>query len=405
MQAGFRSGIVFSLLFSIVGLGTHAASGNIPLSLSSTNSFSDGLRISVLTCGTGSELYTLFGHSAIRVVDSSRGLDLVFNYGTFDFSDPHFYWKFLRGKLLYFLSVEDFPSFYQEYAWDQRSVREQVLDLPPSVKQRIEEALFINAQPENRFYRYDFIFDNCTTRVRDLLKRAIDDHFQWHLRAHESISFRQALHPYLKRVPWVELGINLLLGSRADRLISGEEIMFLPDSLEWAISQASFSGHPLVQQQVVIYQPPRQANDDALVKPWMVMMLIGLWLVFYTWRANLFKPSVVIWMDQVCFFLIGCVGIFLAFMWWGTNHSMTKDNAQLIWASPLYVPFALWLNRHKRWVKIFAGIMALLTAAYLGAGWLFAQKPILALIPFLIGIFIRLMAIYREQAPYRIIHP
>lgn len=399
-----RSGIVLGLFISCLSLVAHARSA-APYPASPYGGFvpSNGLRISVLTCGTGSELYTLFGHSAIRVVDSSRGFDLVFNYGTFDFSDPHFYWKFIRGKLLYFLSVEDFPSFYEEYVQDHRSVREQVLDLPESVKQQIEQALFINAQPEHRFYRYDFIFDNCTTRVRDLLQRAIDSNFQWHLREHESISFRRALHPYLRRVPWVELGINLLLGARADRLISGEEIMFLPDSLEWALAQASFAGRPLVQNQIVVYQPTRRPDDHPMLKPWMVMMLIGCWLIFYTWKANLLNPSFVIGMDQVCFFLIGCVGLFLAFMWWGTNHSMTKDNDQLIWASPLYVPFAIFLNRNKAWVRIFAGLMACCTGFYLTAGWLFAQKPIPVMIPFLIGIFIRLIAIYRQQAPYRVI--
>ncbi|MBX5438745.1 MAG: DUF4105 domain-containing protein, partial [Thermoflavifilum sp.] len=241
-----------------------------------------GLRVSVLTCGTGSELYTLFGHSAIRVIDSSRGLDLVFNYGTFDFSDPHFYWKFIRGKLLYFLSVQDFPSFYQEYVQDQRAVREQVLDLPASVKQQIEEALFLNAQPENRFYRYDFIFDNCTTRIRDLLQRAIGSGLQWHLRKQEIITFRQALHPYLQRVPWVELGINLMLGARADQPIRGQQMMFLPDSLEWALSQASFAGRPLVKEQLTIYQPHHQPDDNGLFSPWLVMLLIGMFFVFYT---------------------------------------------------------------------------------------------------------------------------
>ncbi|MBX5439623.1 MAG: hypothetical protein IRZ29_08795, partial [Thermoflavifilum sp.] len=220
----------------------------------------------------------------------------------------------------------------------------------------------------------------------------------------EIITFRQALHPYLQRVPWVELGINLMLGARADQPIRGQQMMFLPDSLEWALSQASFAGKPIVKEQLTIYQPHHQPDDNGLFSPWLVMLLIGMFFVFYTWQVNLFKPAFVIYVDKICFFLVGAVGTFLAFMWWGTNHSMTKANDQLIWASPLYVPLAISLNRYRRWVKMFAGFMALLTGAFLVVGWLLPQKPIPALIPFLIGIFIRLMAIYRGQPPYRVVH-
>ncbi|MCL6523356.1 MAG: DUF4105 domain-containing protein [Thermoflavifilum sp.] len=360
-----------------------------------------GIRISVLTCGTGAELYTLFGHSAIRVVDSTRGIDWVFNYGTFDFSDPHFYWKFMRGQLLYFLSVEEFSDFYAEYVSDHRSIREQVLALPPTLKQQLEEALFINAQPQNRFYRYDFIFDNCTTRIRDLLQRVLGGSLQWHLRKSETISFRQSLHPYLSDLPWIELGINLLLGARADQLIRGRELMFLPDSLEWALSRASFAGKPLVSETITIYQPHVFSPPPAPISPWWAMSVLGLLLILYSWRANLFGKNFVLWVDQIIFFLLGLIGIFLAFMWWGTDHSMTKNNDQLIWASPLYVPFAIWLRSKKKFIGLFAGLMALCTAAFLVVGWWLPQKPIPVLIPFLIGIFMRLMAIYAQRKPYR----
>ncbi|HWJ28198.1 MAG TPA: DUF4105 domain-containing protein, partial [Flavisolibacter sp.] len=128
------------------------------------------LRITLLTCAPGSELYSTFGHTALRVQDEHAGLDLVFNYGTFVFDDD-FYMKFIRGKLLYSLSVENFDDFIYEYKLESRSVQEQVLQLSCQEKQQLFHALQVNARPENRDYKYDFLFDNCTTRARDIVAR------------------------------------------------------------------------------------------------------------------------------------------------------------------------------------------------------------------------------------------
>ncbi len=126
-------------------------------------------RISLLTCAPGEELYSTFGHTALRVIDSVAGSDIVYNYGTFDFDDPNFYMKFIRGKLDYFLSVNQFPDFMYEYQYFQRSVWEQEINLSCSEKQQLMSALALNMQGDNRKYKYDFIYDNCTTRVRDLI--------------------------------------------------------------------------------------------------------------------------------------------------------------------------------------------------------------------------------------------
>jgi hypothetical protein len=133
---------------------------------------STGLRISLLTCSPGQELYSVFGHSALRIVDSAAGTDIVYNYGTFDFNDPDFYTKFVRGRLRYFLSQSSFADFMYEYAYFKRPVKEQVLSISSEEKHSIQQALFENISGENRFYRYDFLFDNCTTRLRDLIFRA-----------------------------------------------------------------------------------------------------------------------------------------------------------------------------------------------------------------------------------------
>ena len=131
-----------------------------------------GIRISLLTCTPGTELYSTFGHSALRVFDSSNNTDLVYNYGTFEFYDPDFYNKFVKGKLLYFVSIDSLPSFMEEYDYYKRGITEQAINISCEEKQRMVAALFENAKEENKYYRYDFNYDNCTTRLRDMLEKA-----------------------------------------------------------------------------------------------------------------------------------------------------------------------------------------------------------------------------------------
>ena len=131
------------------------------------------LRLSLLTCTPGTELYSTFGHSAIRVTDTSGKTDIIFNYGTFDFDDPAFFVKFVRGKLLYFVSIDEFENFLDQYNYEKRGITEQVLDLSCDVKKNLLIALHDNAKEENRYYKYDFVYDNCTTRIRDIIFSAV----------------------------------------------------------------------------------------------------------------------------------------------------------------------------------------------------------------------------------------
>ncbi len=129
------------------------------------------LRISILTCSPGEELYSTFGHSAIRITDSVSHHDIVYNYGTFNFDEPGFYTKFIRGKLSFYLSTDDFESFMNEYLEEKRDITEQVLNLTCAEKYNIVMLLQANMMAANRTYKYDFTFDNCTTRLRDLIEK------------------------------------------------------------------------------------------------------------------------------------------------------------------------------------------------------------------------------------------
>ena len=149
---------------------------------SSAITLSPQAEISILTCAPGTELYSLFGHTAIRVSDPYQKIDAVFNYGTFDFRTPHFYLKYAKGLLLYQLSVTSYENFISSYILDDRSVWSQTLQLDSLTKQQLFDNLLKNQLPENRTYLYNFLFDNCSTRVRDMISESIKSPIEWHIR-------------------------------------------------------------------------------------------------------------------------------------------------------------------------------------------------------------------------------
>ena len=145
----------------------------LPVAAFAQQTLSDNAKVSVLTCGKGNELYSLYGHTAVRISDPSSGLDMVYNYGTFDFSTPNFGLKFVKGDLQYFVSTSSFRDFLENYDYEQRSVLEQVLDLPQSKKQELFDRLNRVLSSSERYYTYKFIDRNCTTKVADLLNELL----------------------------------------------------------------------------------------------------------------------------------------------------------------------------------------------------------------------------------------
>ncbi|RYY90179.1 MAG: DUF4105 domain-containing protein, partial [Chitinophagaceae bacterium] len=221
------------------------------------------LRITLLTCSPGTELYSIFGHTALRVQDAGAGTDEVYNYGTFEFGED-FYLKFIRGKLPYYLDIEPFQDFLYSYRLEGRSVQEQEVLLDCSRKQALLQALHTNAQPQNRQYRYDFLFDNCTTRAGEMIYRSAPGQVATARVIPEdpahAPTFRNLIHEYLDRgrQPWSKLGIDLLLGARLDRKANNREAQFLPEKLLAGIGGAQAGGKLLVApaQDILRLPPP-----------------------------------------------------------------------------------------------------------------------------------------------------
>jgi hypothetical protein len=311
---------------------------------------SPAARISLLTCGAGDELYSTFGHSAVRVCDTAQQLDLVFNYGTFDFNEPHFYADFVRGKLNYMLNVTKFENFLFAYEVEQRWVFEQALNLTPEQRQDIFAFLVNNSRHENKYYLYDFLFDNCTTRIRDLLETGCRGQLVLPDKPLDGRpTFRDLLYPHLRTMPWSKLGIDILLGSRTDRIAAPREYLFLPDFLSEAIAHAELNGQPAAAESRYLFRPDEQPQHSAPVFTPVVLFFALLIIV----AAATFAKLPLKGFDAAWFLLLGLFGLFLVFMWTGTDHYVTKANFNLLWAFPAHAAAAVALlrKRRPRWIR------------------------------------------------------
>ena len=301
---------------------------------------SDSATASVITCGAGNDFYTTFGHSAIRITDPARGIDFVYNYGTFDFDTPHFYWQFARGRLNYCLSRSRMENFMAVYDYEQRAVWEQPLNFTTQEVNNLFVALEWNYLPENRYYQYDFFRDNCATRVRDMVEAAsgkrtigFDD---W-----EDYSYRYWLHEATAggRLEWWTLGVDLLLGLPADHVCDKSESMFYPMCMMWLYDNATRDGEQFIQPTEELLQDTRPPLRRSF-PPMVVFALIFAVVAVATWRGWWHR-----WMDSVLFIIAGILGLFLLFMWFGTDHYCTAWNLNILWASPLLILIAI---RHKK---------------------------------------------------------
>ena len=358
---------------------------------------SDEAEVSLLTMLPGDELYAAFGHSGIRVRDPQRGYDEVFNYGTFEFQDPLFLPKFVYGRLDYFLSTQTFPDVLYAYRHFRRPIIEQRLNLDAAQRQAVFDFLRWNALPENRFYRYDFLFDNCSTRIRDVFEDALGADVRFAPRPDPDESFRELLEdPYIRDRPFLDLGFDLLLGTPTDQIATPREVTFLPlylmGSFDHATVQVKGETLPLVaRRDTVFWVEGRDVIETA--PPWPA--LLG-WLLFALGLAATALDygrhrSGRRLADALLFGTSGLVGLLIAFMWFISEHYVTNFNWNLLWAWPTHLALAVALVRRQRgrWVR---GYLAATAAVALVAlvGWAFWPQPLHpALLPLVLLIALR----------------
>ncbi len=355
----------FALILTIaagIALRTHPAEAQ-------TLRLSDEATISLITVLPGDAVYSMFGHSAFRVYDPVQNLDVLFNYGTFDFRDPLvFSLRFARGKLDYMLSVEDFPrafAFYQDV--EHRAVIEQHLALTAEEVEDVFDFLQINALPENRVYRYDFLFDNCSTRLRSVLQAVLGADVRFRPSPDPGLSFRRLLDPYVADRPFLDLGFDLLLGQTTDRQARPEEAAFLPVILmqhfDHAQVRSAGDWRPLVQRTDTLYWA-EGAGGVQKALPWPAILFWTLFAaaVWLTLRRSNGTRALLIF-DRALLAVVGLAGLLMLAMWTLTEHRVTADNWNLVWAWPTHLAAAFLIGRHLSTPARAQGL-----AAYLLAG-------------------------------------
>jgi hypothetical protein len=345
------------------------------------------IKVSLLTCSPGAELYSIFGHTAIRVKSNSN-FDIIYNYGTFDFEDPDFYKNFVKGKLDYFVSAEKFEMFMREYEYENRGVIEQDLNMTCDERYKLFNALRENSKEENKYYKYQYLFDNCSTRPRDIIIKGFNDRVSFkNILPDPPPTYRDMIHEYLDRGKqyWSEFGIDLLLASRIDRKVSNLNGMFLPDYLMKGFDSATVDGRKTISgKRVLIRNVPAFNEGDSWFTPLVftsILLVTGIILLFLKspWAqgfANVF--------DIGYFLILGLMGCFMLFMWFGTDHELCRDNFNLLWALPTHVVMSFFILKKRPFVKKYFGITAILSALLLISLSILPQEMNTAFLPLIL---------------------
>ncbi|WP_410880438.1 DUF4105 domain-containing protein [Myroides sp. DW712] len=324
---------------------------------------SDKAKVSVLTCGTGSQLYALFGHTAIRVYDPAEGIDRVYNYGLFDFRIPNFYAKFVKGDLLYFVDYEGYESFVTNYAYDNRSVVEQELNLSQVQKQRVWSLLNESLKEENRFYTYKFIDQNCTTKVVDILNEVLPTPVKVDIEGNTA-DYRTILNTYLKERYFEKLGINLIFGNKVDH---PSALLFLPDKFQAGLAHSMNGDQPLVKEEFNIFQP-QPVNTYVWWNTYWFASLVCAVLLGVSFNRIV---------RSIYFVVMGILGLFFLLVGFYSLHSEVLANNVVFLCNPilLLLPF---VNNKGKIKKILGLIVVLLLILYAVLN-LFSEKLIITL--------------------------
>ena len=295
-------------------------------------------KVSVLTCGPGYEFFESFGHTALRICDTSQGIDYVFNWGIFDFSTDNFYLKFAQGKLPYMLGITTYERFIREYARDGRSMYEQILALTYEEKQILYDSVSKNSLPENKYYYYDFFKDNCATRVRDIIQYSLQNRkFPTEPASNTNLSFRQLFYPYADNFLWWRFGIDIALGSRSDKKASTFDYMYLPEDLmnQFDTTVLLNDTKVLTQSKQTVLEELSPHSKPTVFSPnmlfWILFAFILL-LSFWEWKKGFYAKA----FDIVLFLTAGILSLLVFYLAVISDHNATKDNLNLLWANPLF---------------------------------------------------------------------
>jgi hypothetical protein len=359
------------------------------------NLLSEKAQISMLTCSSSDgAVYTLYGHTAIRVRDTT-GLDYVFNYGIFDFSKPNFIYRFTKGETDYMLGVYKYDDFISDYIMRGSEVYEQTFNLQMPEKNALWQALVINALPENRVYRYSFFYDNCSTRPAKLIGRYVSGHLEYENYT-ERITYRDAINKCTEEYPWLTFGCDLVLGMPADKVMNLKESFFLPENVKKTFANARIVHYdktslPLVSASSAIVE---LIPDDEPVRSWFTPLLCGC-LIFILaagltiaeWRTKKYAKL----FDILIFTIAGLAGCVLYFLCFISVHRGIWPNISVLWLHPFHlvgvILFAVKKFNKAGYYYHFINFVALFV---MSVGWCFIPQHLnIAFIPLIASLLLR----------------
>ncbi|MEG1729323.1 MAG: DUF4105 domain-containing protein [Bacteroidaceae bacterium] len=393
--------------FATLGVAQEDAISNKPTLVSSEQHYNenpqriafDPLEVSLLTCSPGKEIYAYYGHTALRILDYNTGVDAVFNYGMFSFGAPHFIWRFMKGETDYELGVLPFDLFLQEYSRRGSFIEQQILNLRPTEKSTLYQNLIENSKAENCMYRYNILYDNCTTRARNMIEQSISGHVSYATHKSQTSTYRDIIHRYTTAYPWSEFGQDLLLGAEADRPIERELQEFAPFVLMENMAHASIVdregiSRPLVLKTLRIDPLTKRAEEvPSTLTPLLSMwLLFGVLLVISLWEI---KRKHRLWgIDAFLFGLLGLIGCAVTLLFFFSEHPTVGSNWLILLLNPLpllYLPRLIFLGKKQQKDPFYGieGCLIVLLIAFYGA---IPQKFPVAIVPLVLSLLLRIIS-------------
>jgi len=320
----------------------------------------------LLTCGPGTDTYSVYGHSALRIVMPEKHIDTVYNWGVFDFNAPNFVWKFAKGRLDYWVIAESSKGFLQSYFLEQRYVISQKINIDGTETRKLLELVNENMKPENIKYRYDFFYDDCTTRIRDLLEKSIGEKLKYPPAESGKVpSFREMVAKYQNPYPWYKFGVDLIMGSTADKKASFRDRMFLPidmkDELSKTVVHRSDKMIPLLQNPVVLidFEAPVIKKMFLVSPPAIFTLAIILILILAALTKS--RKTIRI-MDIIIYSVFSVLSFLMIFFNFFTDHQQMRLNLNIIWLNPFIIVCLILLILNKTgtiWFRIVFYISAI----------------------------------------------
>jgi hypothetical protein len=358
--------------------------------------------VSIITAGPGQELYEAFGHSAIRIKDPVLQLDLIYNYGMFDFNAPNFELNFTKGNMVYSLARYEFKYFLASYKRDKRWVKQQVLNLTQPERQAFFIFLENNALSKNKNYNYDPYFDNCATKLRDITTSILGDKV---ILSDKSLdknrSFRQLMDKEIPWNTWGSFGINLALGSKLDQKADFTEYMYLPDYVHTIFKNSTLfiKNQPkkLIKREDVLLDFEEQKQSISFLNPFLIFSIVCLIGFFFTF-SNFKKKKISKWFDFILLFTTGIIGILVVFLWFFTDHSTTPNNFNFLWAfAPnLVIAFLILKQQQQKWLNYYFKFLVFLLILIPILWFLEVQLFPVSVIPLLIILLVRYLLLSKK---------